>query len=285
MTAIAAQIPPAKSAAKPMHVPEVRRINFNFPDDIPEFWYDNDPLRTVLFCSMSATFPDGERFFIDSVRHFQDRVTDPDLRAAIRGFIGQEAHHAKEHTQLNEFIERRGYPVSRIQRGIAKAMDFLRKHLSPERQLAHTVAIEHFTAMFAEQLLMENDEMAKMDPRIAPIWAWHAIEESEHKAVAFDVYQAVVGNDWIRRSQMAIASAMFVTFSTIDFLRLMRHSGHMMDIRMWLRGLNYFWGKPGVFRKLIPTYLAYYKRDFHPWQHDSSEMLARTKEKYLTGLA
>src|SRR5690606_20788062 len=285
MTVMANSLSPADPTTKPVRVPEVRRIDFSFPDDIPEFWFDNDPLRTVLFYSMSGSFPEGERFFIDSVRYYQKQITDPELKMAVRGFIGQEAHHAKEHTALNAFIERRGYPVSKIDRAVGKAMAFFRKHMSPERQLAHTVAIEHFTALFAERLLMENDELSKMDPRMAPIWAWHAVEESEHKAVAFDVYKTVVNNEWIRCSEMVFASLLFITFSSFDFLRLMRHSGHMTDIRMWLRGINYFWGKPGVFRKLIRPYLAFYRRDFHPWQHDSTEMLEYTKRKYLAGLA
>src|SRR5690606_26341026 len=151
------------------------------------------------------------------------------------------------------FIERRGYPVSTIHRGVGKLMNFFRKNLSPARQLAHTVAVEHFTALMAEQFVLLNDELSQMDPRMAKIWAWHAIEESEHKAVAFDVFKTTVDDEWVRLSQMAITSFIFVTFSTLDFVRLMRYSGHMTDLRTWTRGLNYFWGKPGLFRKMIPA--------------------------------
>ena len=277
----AAKIRADVAAIQAAHAPKVRRLEFDFSDDIPEFWYDNDAFRTVLLYALSGGFPEGERFFIDSVRHFQDQIKDPELKAAIRGFIGQEAHHAKSHHALNEFIERRGYPVSRIDRDVGRLMNFFRRKFSPERQLAPTVAVEHFTALMAEQFVLLSDELNKMDPRMAKIWAWHAIEESEHKAVAFDVFKTTVDDEWIRLSQMVFTSFIFVTFSTLDFLRLMRHSGQMTNLRMWARGLNYFWGKPGMFRKMIPAYLDYYRRDFHPWQHDSSVLLAAVKKRYL----
>ena len=120
---------------------KVRRMDFEFPDEIPEFWFANDPFRTLLLTGLSGTFPEGERFFVDSVRHFQAQVTDPALKAAIRGFIGQEAHHSKEHKVLNALMERKGYPVSRIERFSGKGLAFLRRRLSPQRQLAMTCAL------------------------------------------------------------------------------------------------------------------------------------------------
>ena len=112
------------------HDLKVRHMDFEFSDDIPEFWYDNDPFKTLLLAALSGGFPEGERFFIDSVRHFQDHVKAPELRQAIRAFIGQEAHHSKEHKILNDFLESRGYPISRIDKGVGMAMSWYRKYLS-----------------------------------------------------------------------------------------------------------------------------------------------------------
>ncbi|MFZ5723815.1 MAG: metal-dependent hydrolase [Pseudomonadota bacterium] len=261
---------------------KVRRMDFEFPDDIPEFWYAGDPYRTLLLTALSGTFPEGERFFVDSVRHFQDQVSDPELKQAIRGFIGQEAHHSKEHKVLNELMARKGYPMHKIDNMVRGGMKFIRKRLSPERQLAMTCALEHFTAILADQLLANRAEFIdKMDPRVAKIWAWHAVEETEHKAVAFDVFRATVDDEWIRRSQMALNTVEFLFFSSLHFMQLMVKSGHMTDVKMWLGGLNYFWGKPGIFRQLIPAYLAYYKRDFHPWQHDNRDQVAAIKKEFL----
>lgn len=263
------------------HPIKVRRIEFKFDDDIPEFWFAGDPIRTLLLASMSGGFPEGERFFIDSVRHFQDQVKDPELRQAIRGFIGQEAHHGKQHDLLNHFLEKRGYPIAQIDKRIGNLMQTLRQRLSPERQLAHTAAIEHFTAMLAELYLLDTAELGKIHPQLAKIIGWHAVEEAEHKAVAFDVYKTVVDDEWIRVSQMAISTFMFTTFSTIEFMRLMRISGRMGDWKMWARGFNTFWGKPGVLRKMLPAYLSYYRRDFHPDDYDSRAQQEAVKQAYL----
>ena len=130
-----------------------------------------NPAKTLLLAALSASFPPGERFFIDSVRHYQKEITDPELKAAVRAFIGQEAHHSKEHEALNGYMQARGINLKRLEREVMWLMNVLRKRLSPERQLAHTVAVEHFTALMAEEFLLKYDALEEMDPRMAPIWA------------------------------------------------------------------------------------------------------------------
>ena len=136
-------------------IPKVRRPQFAFSEanDMPRYWWDNDPAKTLLLAALSASFPPGERFFIDSVRHYQDQITDPELKKAIKGFIGQEAHHSREHELMNGFLQERGVDLARLEREILGFMNLMRKYLSPERQLAHTVAVEHFTALMAPATL------------------------------------------------------------------------------------------------------------------------------------
>lgn len=261
-------------------IPKVRRPDFAFTEDMPKWWWDNDPFRTLLLAALSSSFPPGERFFIDSVRHYQSQVTDPELQKAIRGFIGQEAHHSREHEQLNGFLQERGIDLARLEKEIAGFMNVLRK-MTPERQLAHTVAVEHFTALMAEEFLLKYDALEEMDPRMAPIWAWHAIEESEHKAVAFDVYKAVGGSEFVRLTEMMAVSVLFPLFTSIHVYQLMKEAGEHRNWRSWAKGLNYMFGKPGVFRKLLPSYFKYYSPNFHPWNHDARDLVERAKQKWL----
>lgn len=280
MTA-AARLQAVASPSGYRHELKVRRMDFAFDDDIPEYWFDNDPFKTLLLAAMSGGFPEGERFFIESVRHYQDRITDPELREAIRAFIGQEGHHAKEHKGLNEFLTRRGLPIDKIDRNVGIFMRWMRKNLSPERQLAHTVAVEHFTAIMSELYMLDSETLGKMDPRMARVWAWHAVEEAEHKAVAFDVYKQTVDNEWIRLSEMAMVTLLFVGFTSYDVYRLLRRRGLAGDWRMWLRATNEMWGRPGHFRKMIPAYFSFYRRDFHPSHIDASARLERIKSQFL----
>lgn len=262
-------------------IPQVRQPDFDFPADLPKYWWDNDPVKTLLLAALSSGFPPGERFFIDSVRHYQSQINDPELQKAIRGFIGQEAHHSKEHKLLNGFLQERGISLDRLERDVQGLMDWMRKSLSPERQLAHTVAVEHFTALMAEEFLLKYNALEEMDPRMAPIWAWHAIEESEHKAVAFDVYKAVGGSEFVRVTEMMFVSVMFPVFTAIHLAQLMKEAGELGNMKSWAKGINYMWGKPGVFRKLLPAYFKFYSPKFHPWNHDARDLVEKAKKKWL----
>ena len=276
---------PAKATTPAGMIPKVRQPEFDLADDVPRYWWDGDPARTLLLAALSATFPPGERFFINSVRHYRDQITDPELKEAVRGFIGQEAHHSKEHDVLNNWLEKRGIGVARIEKEVGAFINWMANNFSPERQLAHTVAVEHFTALMAEEFLLKYDALEEMDPRMAPIWAWHAVEESEHKAVAFDVYKAIGGSEFVRVTEMMMVSVMFPFFSTLHLVQLMKEEGQLTNFKSWRSLGKYMLGSPGVLRKLLPSYLKYYRPDFHPWQTDSRSLVEKAKKKWLGALA
>jgi predicted metal-dependent hydrolase len=255
-------------ATHPIHP---RQIDFRFDDTTPTWWFDGDVFKTLLLMGLSCSFPEGERFFVRAVRQFQDRITDPVLRKQVRAFIGQEAHHGNEHQELNAFMASRGLPTAQVEARVKKGLAFEARILSPERQLAMTCALEHFTAMFAELLLKHPDFFEGMDSRVLALWTWHAIEESEHKAVAFDVYQQAVGSHWIRTSQMAITTLTFAFFTGLHFATLYRAGDYKLGVRGIAKGLGYFFGPKGWLNRTLPRYLAYYRRDFHPDRSDSSE--------------
>lgn len=254
----------------------VRRMNFRFAD-IPRYWADKDPHFTHLLNALSATFPEGERFFVESVRLFQDRITDPVLRQQVSAFIGQEAMHAREHGHYNDYAKQHGIDLGFIEAFSRKRMAFIKNKFPAERQLAITCALEHFTAILADQMLTEPDIYNSFDASMQKLWLWHAVEESEHKAVAFDVYQSLVGDYRLRVRAMAITTFFFVMHTTWFQARLLKADGKLFDVPMWLKGLDRMWGRKGHFRKLIPSYLQYYRRDFHPWQHDNRAALATWK--------
>src|SRR3546814_10655101 len=73
-----------------------------------------DPVATAFYNSMSAIFPKGEAFFIDSVRAFRDGAP-PQLVADINAFIRQEATHSREHVAFNRRVADAGYDISRLE--------------------------------------------------------------------------------------------------------------------------------------------------------------------------
>jgi len=138
------------SALSKFNRPQPRRMDFVFDDSIPMDWFGGDPFKTMVLTALSATFPEGERFFVDSVRHYQKNVS-PELAAQVSGFIGQEAHHGREHDAFNQLMQRKGLPMKRIEQFVEGGLKFMRKRLSPERQLAMTCALEHFTAILVNR--------------------------------------------------------------------------------------------------------------------------------------
>jgi predicted metal-dependent hydrolase len=260
---------------------KVRRMDFEFGPDIPEHWAHDNPVLTALMAGLSASFPPGERYFIESVRHYAERVTDPEMKERIRRFIGQEANHTKEHIAFNEFLDRRGLPILKMQAVITQALKALKKRNSPASNLARTAALEHMTAFLASALLEHPDMLENAHPEVAAFWAWHAIEEIEHRSVAFDVYKEFVDNELLRRGTMASTTVVFVFLSGLRTALLLKRNGHLLDLTAWKGCYDLMFGEPGVLRKALPLYRAYYRRDFHPDQHDNHATVERAKSTYL----
>ncbi|MDI1301758.1 MAG: metal-dependent hydrolase [bacterium] len=246
-----------------------RRMDFEFDPAIPRYWFDNSQFKTVLLTALSCTFPEGERFFLRSVRHYQPMLRNEMLKEEVKGFIGQEAHHGNEHERFNALMQTKGMPTEKVSNFVLEGLKWQAKHMSRERQLAKTCALEHFTAMLAESIL-ENPEFLKgMDERMLPLWLWHAVEESEHKSVAFDVYKEQVDNYWTRVSEMAVTTVEFTGFTIFHYFQLRSEMDDPTDWASIRKGFNWMLGSKGILRSLGPAYLSYYKRSFHPSQRDS----------------
>ena len=262
---------------------KVRRMNFDFErTEIKRYWFKDNPVLTHFFNALSSVFPEGERFFIDTVRHYEKQIKDPVLRKQIKGFIGQEAHHGKEHETFNEYIESQGYPMSGISRYIKEGFKQAKGRLPPHRQLAITIALEHFTAILANYTLEHPELFDAGDNVFQELIAWHAIEETEHKAVAYDVYQAVSGNYYARIfTMLSVTFGFFANIIAIQCSFLWRDykKGRRFTWGHFKEAMHFFWNKNGPFRSIWPEYKDYFRRDFHPWDHDNRAVVADWKEK------
>lgn len=260
----------------------VRTMDFTFPDEIPEFWFDNNALLTMLLTALSSAFPDGERQFIHSVRNYQAKIEDPVLLKQVRAFIGQEAHHGKEHDVLNAVMLKKGYPVDRIYKRFKKMNRLMQEQFSTAHQLACTVCMEHLTAILADYFISTAPEDLELfNTHVRKIWAWHAIEETEHKAVAFDVYQSLVNRPYFLRLVMLETTLSFLIITTRGTKELLKASGKNRDFKSLYVGLKYLLGGQGVIRKISRSYLDFYSKNFHPWQHDNREQMMKLKDLYL----
>ena len=255
-----------------------RHVSFELDDELKTLWHSNNVFRTAFFNALSLQFPDGEQQFINAVRLYRDKIKDPKLAAEVRGFIGQEALHGREHRRNNEALKSRGYDVDAIDARFRKHMDWVEK-LPPNRQLAGTCGAEHYTAVLANAILSDPEWMQSVSPKMRELWRWHAIEETEHKAVAFDVYRQCVGNERLRKIVFLFVTYNFTKYTFLNTCSMLRHEGKLWSLRTWLDGINFLWGKPGIVRKCLPEFMAYLKTGFHPWEQDNRALLEKSLDE------
>lgn len=259
-----------------------RRMDFEFAEDTKRYWYRNSPFLTTFWSTLSTLFPEGETFFVDSVRNYRKDITDPLLKAQVSGFIGQEAMHSKEHKAFNDLAEKHGFPANNLDRDLGVLLRFARKVLPKKHQLAVTVALEHYTAILAEQLLRDPSHQANIqDPEALKLWMWHALEENEHKIVAYDVYNLIGGGYFTRIMSMIIVTFFFFAVVGIGHVRMLWADGKLFDIWGNLKGFWYLWSPKGLFPKLLPQYLDFFRPGFHPNDHDTVQLLDDWREKLL----
>lgn len=263
-------------------LPIRRDLKFNPPADRIHNWVDGNVQVTQLMNAMSLVIPVGERFFIDAVRHYRNQITDPDLKAAATAFIGQEAMHGREHDTYNSLMFDRNPATKVFEDRILKLLNTVAKITPNSTQLALTIGLEHLTAIMADALLKEPHMTEKSEETYAALWEWHALEETEHKAVAYDVYQAMVGKGprgYIERTaSLAIATGIFWAVLTPHFVGFVRDEKALGDVKGWREFWRVNFGELGFLRKMALPWLGYFRPGFHPWDDDNSHFLSRMEE-------
>lgn len=231
-----------------------------------------------FFNAISTMFPAGERFFVRNVRRYAEEITDPKLQEQVDAFVRQEAQHYSEHDAHTSILLAQGFGfVETYNRLATRGLTWMSKRL-PRFALACTIATEHITAVFADQVLQRADLwLEPMVPEMRRLWRWHGIEETEHKAVAYDVYETCIakggkGGVWLRRWAM---SYMLLVFFGETFVRhsLMLLRDRQFTPRVLWRGMRRLWGRDGMIRSFHPHLWQFFRADFHPWQLDNSALV------------
>jgi predicted metal-dependent hydrolase len=258
-----------------------RKVTFDV-SSVPRHWNAGDPVLTRFFDALSVHFPEGERFFIQSVRHFQDQVSDPKLRDDIRHFIRQEGQHGIVHDRFNDVMAGQGINIERTTANLRRFIRLTQKHLPKKYQLAMTAAFEHFTATLGEAMLKEETDMFRdADPVMRAMFLWHGVEEVEHKAVAYDLYQNVAGGGYFTRASALIVGTLMVHLVVGPvFVNMLRIDGALRKPLVVLRGLNRLYGRHGILTGMLPEFLAWFRPGFHPWDTGMPEKVAAWLAQY-----
>ena len=246
------------------------KMDFGLDGDIARFWLNNDPFKTRFFDALSTLFPVGERFFITCVRDFKDRIQDPQLLQDIKDFTRQEGQHSMVHTLYNNRLKAQGVDVDAILKGQEKRLfGIIRQHTSREFTLGITAASEHITAIMADCFVERPEIFDGADERIRALYVWHAMEEMEHKAVAFDVLRDHAKGSYSNRIRSMLLVTCLFPFHTFRIMaHMLRVDGfsRWQRTKLWAKGLWWLYKPGGVFLPMTAQYFSYLKPSFHPWQ-------------------
>ena len=251
-------------------------------DDLPKhFAADGDIVTSHVLAVLSSVFPDGEDYFVRSVEAVRDRIEDPKLRKDVEGFIGQESMHGREHRALNERLAELGYPTRAIGTYVQRLTAFRERHQNEKANLAVTAALEHYTATLAETLLADPTAPAEIGhDGVRYLLMWHALEESEHKAVAFDVYKRVGGSERMRVAMMWLIHVNFLLETAVWTLISLgmdpeaRSNPRRVARSFWRLRRSPF-ASPAAVRQL----LQYTRKGFHPNDRNTTALIAEWRQR------
>ena len=243
----------------------------------PRLWHGGRVEATAIYNALSTTFPKGEAYFVESVRAFREGAP-PKLAEEIKAFTTQEAIHSREHDAFNKRAEQSGYDLSKLEERVGERLA-ITKDRPAIVNVAATMALEHFTAILAHQLLADPRHLEGAEQATADLWRWHAAEEIEHKGVAYDTWlYATRGwprfKRWkVKAKVMLLVTRNFLVDRTAGALELMRQDG-VTGAKAWWLLLTYLWVRPGMFRKIAGAWVKYFLPGFHPWNEDDRHLLA-----------
>ena len=268
----------AQGSGEPDIIP--RDIHFGISANATRNWNGGDPIKTMMIDGLSIFLPEGERFFIRSLKHYAASAGDAQLAREINGYAVQEAFHTREHEDYNRALAALGYDVAKMEQPIRATLGTAKQ---PLIRLAVTCAIEHLTATLSSSTLRHPEAFAEAHPDYRRLWMWHALEELEHKAVALHVFKAATANmpRWQRYGLRVMAMNSTIVPFLVIYLRntalYARRDGIGTGPRFWLRFAHALFVKPGLWTASLWSFLRYYRPGFDPHNADDAQLIGRTR--------
>ena len=264
-----------------------RDMRFGRDDRQGRWWLNGDPVASAFHTALSVTFPRGEAMFIEAVKAHRDGVPEK-LAREIRAFTQQEVIHSREHVVFNKKAAEAGYDLSELEDDVNQVLDLIKTRPQIVNLMA-TIALEHYTAMMAAVMLREDSMYAGAEPEWAALWKWHAIEEIEHKGVAYDTWLHAT-KDWSRFRRWRAKSLMMLLVTSrfwpkrVKGMKALLRQDGLTGWRVTARIWWYLLGTPGVLRKSFFPWLSYFMPGFHPWNHDDRSLIRKYESDYADAI-
>lgn len=247
------------------------------------WWMGGDPIATAFHTALSVTFPKGEAMFIEAVKAHRDGASEK-LAREIKAFTAQEVVHSREHVVFNRKAEEAGYDLSALNDEVDEIMALIRER-PPIVNLAATIALEHYTAIMAAEILKDSSHYAGAEREWAAMWQWHAAEEIEHKGVAYDTWLHAT-KKWSRYKRWRMKTLMMLIITMKFWPRRVAGMKYLLaqdGLKGWRVNLaiaKYLLISPGILRKSFLPWLSYFMPGFHPWNHDDRALIQKYESDY-----
>jgi uncharacterized protein len=267
-------------AGKPTQI-KPHRYAGNVDPNLPQHWFADSAFLTHLLNTWTIMFPAGERYFVRWCKKALEKVEDPKVRKDILGFIGQETQHANQHEKLWDIIRQQGYNIDPLVKFLDKfCFGFLENAVPDRWNYACVAALEHFTAMFGEIFFETPELIDQMHPDMRALFEWHAAEEIEHKAVAFDQLIAVNDRYILRTGIMNAAVVLLYSITLSNVFYMMWQDKSIFKWKEWVTLYEGLFTKHDVARKTLVKFFEYYKADFHPWNNENYDLARKSLAQY-----
>lgn len=273
----------------PSVTPTRRDLSFDLPADRVTDWYENCAPGTHFFSAMSIATPLVERYIILGVRHYRDRLDDPQLVAQIDGLVAQEAIHTREHRRYNALLQAAGIPVAELEQWWDRLLNLTHARFVPAWfRLATIMMLEHHTAAASAKLLERPEIFAGSVEGYKDLLTWHSLEETEHKSVSFDVWRQVVKPGWRQYvyrtfTTLVISPPFWITFYSTLIRVLYADRISKKSLYGYWRLFRLLFGVRGLISSNAWVWIQYFLPGYHPWNDDNSEALARAMKEMVEG--
>ncbi|HUU74170.1 MAG TPA: metal-dependent hydrolase [Burkholderiales bacterium] len=251
----------------------VRDFAFEFPQDLDPVWRPDNPVVTHLFNGLSLVKPYLEPYLAKSTQAAIPYIDVPELVRDMHAFSAQESRHFECHRRLNEILKSNGYPeLAQVEQKMARSYGRLRKK-SLRTQLAYNAGFECMTNGFTNWMINKRTTLfAGGSPHVVSFFLMHAVEETEHKTVAFDLYMAYSGKYWPRALGVIHGSFHVLGFSLAGMFTALKKDRQLGKPRSTLSvvrevGSMIYNVAPYLLRALLPWHNP--RRDEDPqWMKD-----------------
>jgi uncharacterized protein len=249
-----------------------RKPNFTFEEEFEKHWLGGSPFKTHFLNSLTLIFPTGEKYFIRSINKVLKKVKKKNLKQEAYQFIKQEAQHSMEHEKFFKVLERQGYDIRKLVGILDKLVtNYFEPFFSKESNMAITSGLEHITALLAEISLEENF-LKEAPQKLQELFNWHAAEEIEHRAVAFDVLKEIDDSYQKRLLGITVAYVLMSAYAGVSTVHLLHQDKLLFKKETVKDFTSMFFTDEKLFFKAVSIFFRYLDPDFHPDKQDIDEL-------------